>query len=66
MKENALMLEKDRSINHIALKVQDKEKSCKDSICYICRRKVHLSKDCPMSNYPEPSERELGLHLVPN
>jgi hypothetical protein len=55
MKENGLKLEKDRSINHIVIKVQDKEKSCKDRICYICRRKGHLCKDCPIGNYPELS-----------
>jgi hypothetical protein len=49
------MLEKDRYINHIVIKVQDKEKSCKDRLCYICLRKGHICKDCPIGNYPKPS-----------
>jgi hypothetical protein len=49
------MLEKDRSTNHIVIKVQDKGKSCKDRLCYICRRKERLCKDCPIGDYPKPS-----------
>jgi hypothetical protein len=30
-------------------------KSCNYRLCYICRKKGHLCKDCPIGNYPEPS-----------
>ena len=34
---------------------------CKDKhhICYNCREKGHLFKDCPMGNFPKPN---LSIH----
>jgi hypothetical protein len=39
--------------NHVASKKQGKKKSSRleDRLCYICRKKGHQCKDCPMGNY---------------
>jgi hypothetical protein len=39
--------------NHVASKKQGKKKSSRleDRLCYICRKKGHQCKDCPIGNY---------------
>jgi hypothetical protein len=53
-----------KSLNHAstkgniqASKKQGKKKSSRleDRLCYICRKKGHQCKDCPISNNPTPS-----------
>jgi Zn-finger protein len=36
---------------------QGKKKSSRheDRLCYICRKKGHQCKDCPIGNYPAPN-----------
>jgi hypothetical protein len=53
VKQKGIVLEKKIFTNHVASKRQGKKKSskCEDHLCYICRRKGHLSKDCPIGNY---------------
>jgi hypothetical protein len=57
VKQKGIVLEKKTFTNHVASKRQGKKKSSKhgDHLCYICRRKGHLSKDCPIGNYSAPS-----------
>jgi hypothetical protein len=53
-----------KSLNHASIqgniqadKKQGKKKSSRleDRLCYICRKKGHQCKDCPMGNYPTSS-----------
>jgi ribosomal protein L35 len=57
VKQNGKVLEKKIFTNHVASKRQEKKKSSKreDRLCYICQRKGHLRKDCPIGNYSAPS-----------
>jgi hypothetical protein len=56
-KTKGIVLEKKIFTNHVASKRQGKKKSskCEDRLCYICRRKGHLCKDCLIGNYSTPS-----------
>jgi hypothetical protein len=51
------VLEKKIFTNHVARKKQGKKKSSRleDRLCYICRKKGHQCKDCPIGNNPTPS-----------
>jgi uncharacterized small protein (DUF1192 family) len=57
VKQKGISLEKKIFTNHVASKIQGKNKSSKheDRLCYICRKKGHLCEDCPIGNYPAPS-----------
>jgi hypothetical protein len=57
LKQKGIVLEKKILTNHVASKKHGKKKSSRleDRLCYICRKKGHQSKDCPISNYPTPS-----------
>jgi hypothetical protein len=50
-------LEKKILANHVASKKQGRKKSSRleDRLCYICRKKGHQCKDCPIGNNPTPS-----------
>jgi hypothetical protein len=53
VKQKGIVLEKKLFTNHVASKKQGKNKSSKheDRLCYICRKKRHLCKDCLVGNY---------------
>jgi hypothetical protein len=55
--KKGIVLENKIFTNHVASKRQGKKKSLKheDRLCYICRRKGHLCKNCPIGNYSAPS-----------
>jgi hypothetical protein len=57
VKQKGIVLEKKIFTNHAANKGQGEKKSSKHEarLCYICRRKGHLCKDCPIGNYFAPS-----------
>jgi hypothetical protein len=50
-------LEKKTFTNHVASKKQGRKKSSRleDRLCYICRKKGHQCKDCPIGNTSTPS-----------
>ena len=50
-------VEKKTFSNHVASKKQGRKKSSRveDRLCYICRKKGHQCKDCPIGNNPTPS-----------
>jgi hypothetical protein len=56
-KTKGIVLEKKIFTNHVASKKQGKKKSSRheDRLCYICRKKGHQCKDCPIGNYPAPN-----------
>jgi hypothetical protein len=56
-KTKGIVLEKKILTNHVASKKQGKKKSSRleDRLCYICRKKGHQCKDCPIGNNPTPS-----------
>jgi hypothetical protein len=53
VKQKGIVLEKKIFTNHVASKRQGKKKSSRleDRLCYICQKKGHLCKDCPIGNY---------------
>jgi hypothetical protein len=57
VKQKGIVLEKKIFTNHVASKRQGKKNSSKheDRLCYICRKKGHLCKDCLIGNYPAPN-----------
>jgi hypothetical protein len=57
VKQKGIVLEKKIFNNHVANKRQGKKKSSKREarLCYICRTKGHLCKDCLIGNYSAPS-----------
>jgi hypothetical protein len=57
VKQKGIALEKKILTNHVASKKQGKKKSSRheDRLCYICRKKGHQCKDCPIGNYPAPN-----------
>jgi hypothetical protein len=57
LKQKGIMLEKKVLTNHVASKKQGRKKSSRleDRLRYICRKKGHQCKDCPIGNYPTPS-----------
>jgi uncharacterized small protein (DUF1192 family) len=57
VKQKVIVLEKKIFTNHVASKKQGKKKSSRheDCLCYICRKKGHQCKDCPIGNYPAPN-----------
>jgi hypothetical protein len=57
LKQKGIVLEKKIFTNHVPSKKQGKKKSSKleDRLCYICRKKGHQCKDCPIGNYPTSS-----------
>jgi hypothetical protein len=52
-----IVLEKKIFTNHVARKKQGKKKSSRleDRLCYICRKKGHQCKDCPIGKNPTSS-----------
>jgi hypothetical protein len=50
------MLEKKIFTNYVASKKQGRKKSSRleDRLCYICRKKGHQCKDCPIGNTSTP------------
>ena len=56
-KTKRLSFRKENIYNHVASKKQGKKKSSRheDRLCYICRKKGHQCKDCPIGNYPAPN-----------
>jgi Zn-finger protein len=54
VKQKGIVLEKKIFTNHVASKKQGKKKFSRheDCLCYICRKKGHQCKDCPIGNYP--------------
>jgi hypothetical protein len=56
-KTKGIVLEKKIFSNHVAREKQGKKKSSnhEDRLCYICRKKGHLYKDCPIGNFSTPS-----------
>jgi hypothetical protein len=56
-KTKGIVLEKKIFTNYVASKKQGKKKSSRleDRLCYICRKKGHQCKDCPIGNYPTSS-----------
>jgi hypothetical protein len=57
VKQKGIVLENKIFINHVASERQGKKKSSKheDRLCYICRKKGHLCKDCPIGYFSTPS-----------
>jgi hypothetical protein len=57
LKQKGIMLEKKIFTNHVASKKQGRKKSSRleDRLCYLCRKKGHQCKDCPIGNHPTPS-----------
>jgi hypothetical protein len=51
--------------NHVASKKQGKKKSSRleDRLCYICRKKGHQCKDCPIGNY-SASSLSINSHIT--
>jgi Zn-finger protein len=52
-----IVLEKKIFTNHVASNKQGKKKTSRheDHLFYICRKKGHQCKDCPIGNYPASS-----------
>jgi hypothetical protein len=57
LKQKGIGLEKKILTNHVASKKQGKKKYSRveDRLCYICRKKGHQCKDCPIGNSPTPN-----------
>jgi hypothetical protein len=57
VKQKGIVLGKKIFTNHVASKRQGNNKSSKrvDRLCYLCRRKGHLCKDCLIGNYSTSS-----------
>jgi hypothetical protein len=65
LKQKGIGLEKKILTNHVASKKQGNKKSSRfeDRLCYICRKKGHQCKDCPIGNNPTPS-LSINPHLT--
>jgi hypothetical protein len=57
VKQKGIVLEEKIFTNHVASKKQQRKKSSRheDRLCYICLKKGHQCKDCPIGNYPAPN-----------
>jgi hypothetical protein len=57
VKQKGIVLEKKIFTNHVASEREGKKKSSKheDRLCYICLKKGHLCKDCPIGNFSTSS-----------
>jgi hypothetical protein len=68
MKNEGLMSSRKRLTGKEASKKQDEKASCKDKhrICYTCRAKGHIGKNCPIGNIPKPNSFNNDQYLPRN